>query len=47
MTASSRNSAFYQRFLQKLEEANPAGDIYVPLVIKVTAQAHQSSSSMP
>ncbi|MGW9137478.1 transposase [Streptomyces sp. NPDC055681] len=29
MTASSRNSAFYQRFLQKLEEANPAGDIYV------------------
>ncbi|MGY4920675.1 hypothetical protein ACWD9K_36985 [Streptomyces sp. 900116325] len=28
-TASSRNSAFYQRFLQKLEEANPAGDIYV------------------
>ncbi|MFD7757257.1 transposase [Streptomyces sp. NPDC059757] len=29
MTASSRNSAFYQRFLQKLEEANQAGDIYV------------------
>ncbi|MFM9499781.1 helix-turn-helix domain-containing protein [Streptomyces galilaeus] len=29
MTASSRNSVFYQQFLQKVEEANPAGDIYV------------------
>ena len=29
MTASSRNSVFYQQFLQLLEEANPAGDIYV------------------
>ncbi|MFJ9753054.1 transposase [Streptomyces chartreusis] len=29
MTASSRNSAFYQQFLQMVETANPAGDIYV------------------
>ncbi|MFF0034119.1 helix-turn-helix domain-containing protein [Streptomyces avermitilis] len=29
MTASSRNSVFYQRFLQKVEAANPTGDIYV------------------
>ncbi|WP_203218479.1 IS630 family transposase [Streptomyces sp. So13.3] len=29
MTAPSRNSAFYQQFLQRIEEANPAGDIYV------------------
>lgn len=29
MTASSRNSAFYQQFLQKTEAANPTGDIYV------------------
>ncbi|MFD5430203.1 transposase [Streptomyces sp. NPDC127084] len=29
MTASSRNSAFYQQFLQELEDANPADDIYV------------------
>ncbi|MFC3577415.1 transposase [Streptomyces yaanensis] len=29
MTASSRNSAFYQQFLQKVEAANPTGDIYV------------------
>ncbi|MEU6774681.1 IS630 family transposase [Streptomyces sp. NPDC046759] len=29
MTASSRNSAFYQQFLQRVEAANPAGDIYV------------------
>ncbi|MFD3614600.1 transposase [Streptomyces sp. NPDC058676] len=29
MTASSRNSAFYQQFLQKVEAANPVGDIYV------------------
>ncbi|MFJ8025778.1 transposase [Streptomyces sp. NPDC096311] len=29
VTASSRNSAFYQQFLQKLETAHPAGDIYV------------------
>ncbi|MFC9916728.1 transposase [Streptomyces sp. NPDC127197] len=29
MTAPSRNSGFYQQFLQMLEEANPSGDIYV------------------
>ncbi|CAN3977571.1 transposase [Kitasatospora purpeofusca] len=29
MTARSRNSAYYQQFLQLLEEANPTGDIYV------------------
>ncbi|MFH8350447.1 transposase [Streptomyces sp. NPDC018045] len=29
MTACSRNSAFYQQFLQKIESVNPAGDIYV------------------
>ncbi|MFI1766086.1 hypothetical protein ACH41H_29070 [Streptomyces sp. NPDC020800] len=28
MTATSRNSAFYQQFLQLVEDANPAGDIY-------------------
>ncbi|MFF4693951.1 hypothetical protein [Streptomyces sp. NPDC001307] len=27
MTATSRNSAFYQHFLQLVEDANPAGDI--------------------
>jgi hypothetical protein len=29
MTAPSRNSAFYQQFLQKLEDASPTGDIVV------------------
>jgi hypothetical protein len=29
MTAASRNSVFYQQFLQKVEAANPTGDIYV------------------
>lgn len=29
MTASSRNSAFYQQFLHKVETVNPSGDIYV------------------
>ncbi|MGX4694909.1 transposase [Streptomyces sp. JNUCC 63] len=29
MTASFRNSAFYQQFLQKIEATNPVGDIYV------------------
>ncbi|MEV5877285.1 hypothetical protein AB0L75_24215 [Streptomyces sp. NPDC052101] len=28
MTVSSRNGAFYQQFLQKVETADPAGDIY-------------------
>lgn len=29
LTASSRNSASYQRFLQLIEQTNPAGKIYV------------------
>ncbi|MEU2930714.1 IS630 family transposase [Streptomyces sp. NPDC007251] len=29
MAASSRNSLFYQQFLQKIEAANPVGDIHV------------------
>jgi hypothetical protein len=29
MTTTSRNSAFYQQFLQLVEDANPVGDIYV------------------
>ncbi|CAM5316227.1 hypothetical protein SANTM175S_09149 [Streptomyces antimycoticus] len=29
MTASSRNSVFYQQFLQQVEDANPTGEIWV------------------
>ncbi|MFI9256037.1 IS630 family transposase [Streptomyces sp. NPDC053069] len=29
MTATSRNSVFYQQFLQLVEDANPVGDLYV------------------
>ncbi|MGX1548782.1 hypothetical protein [Streptomyces adustus] len=29
MTASSRNSVFYQQFLQQVEDANPAGNIWI------------------
>jgi hypothetical protein len=29
MTASSRNSVFYQRFLQQVEDANPVGEIWI------------------
>ncbi|MEU2717679.1 transposase [Streptomyces sp. NPDC007205] len=29
MTATSRNSAFYQQLLQLVEDANPVGDIYL------------------
>ncbi|MEU9919601.1 transposase [Streptomyces sp. NPDC051001] len=29
MTASSRNSVFYQQFLQLLEDANPDGEIWI------------------
>lgn len=29
MTASSRNSVFYQQFLQLIEDANPAGGIWI------------------
>ncbi|MBF6047976.1 IS630 family transposase [Streptomyces sp. NRRL B-1677] len=42
MTASSRNSAFYQRFLQQVEEAIPAGDIYV---ITNNLSSHNSVST--
>ncbi|MFI6495151.1 transposase [Streptomyces sp. NPDC050564] len=42
MTATSRNSAFYQRFLQLVEEANPAGDIYV---ITDNLSSHNSVST--
>ncbi|MFE0654539.1 transposase [Streptomyces sp. NPDC059534] len=42
MTATSRNSVFYQQFLQKLEEANPAGDIYV---ITDNLSSHNSLST--
>ncbi|WP_331744122.1 transposase (plasmid) [Streptomyces sp. NBC_01136] len=29
MTASSRNSVFYQQFLQLIEDANPDGEIWI------------------
>jgi hypothetical protein len=29
MAASSRNSAFYQQFLQQVEDANPTGEIWI------------------
>ncbi|WP_307710217.1 transposase [Streptomyces sp. V1I6] len=42
MTAPSRNSLFYQQFLQKLEVANPVGDIYV---ITDNLSSHNSLST--
>ena len=42
MTATSSNSAFYQRFLQLVEEANPTGDIYV---ITDNLSSHNSVST--
>ncbi|MEW2161030.1 hypothetical protein AB0950_38290 [Streptomyces sp. NPDC007189] len=39
MTASSRNSASYQQFLQRVEAVNPAGDIYVVFREQWTADA--------
>ncbi|MGW5531809.1 transposase [Streptomyces xanthochromogenes] len=42
MTATSRNSVFYQQFLQKPEAANPAGDIYV---ITDNLSSHSSLST--
>ncbi|MEV6726145.1 transposase [Streptomyces xanthochromogenes] len=42
MTATSRNSVFYQQFLQKLEMSNPAGDIYV---IADNLSSHNSLST--
>ena len=29
MTASSRNSVFYQQFLQQIEDANPTGELWI------------------
>ncbi|MEU2832212.1 transposase [Streptomyces lavendulae] len=42
MTATSRNSAFYQQFLQKLEMSNPVGAIYV---ITDNLSSHNSLST--
>ncbi|MGW7825205.1 hypothetical protein ACWGLF_46195 [Streptomyces puniciscabiei] len=44
MTATSRNSAFYQHFLQLVEDANPVGDIYV---ITDNLSSHNSVSTGP
>ncbi|MET7551875.1 transposase [Streptomyces sp. NPDC005500] len=41
MTASSRNSAFYQQFLNKLEDADPVGDIYL---VTDNLSSHKSGS---
>ncbi|MEV6029069.1 transposase [Streptomyces sp. NPDC052036] len=42
MTATSRNSVFYQQFLQLVEDADPAGDIYV---ITDNLSSHNSVST--
>ncbi len=42
MTATSRNSDFYQQFLQLVEDANPVGDIYV---ITDNLSSHNSVST--
>ncbi|WP_020557362.1 transposase [Embleya scabrispora] len=42
MTASARNSAFHQRFLALLEDANPAGDI---VVVTANLSSHNSVST--
>ena len=42
MCASSRNSAFYQDFLQRAEQANPEGTIYV---ITGNLSSHDSTST--
>jgi transposase len=42
MTASSRNSAFYQQFLQRLEDANPVGQI---VVVTDNLSSHNSLST--
>ncbi|WP_310729185.1 transposase [Streptomyces sp. N2A] len=41
-TANSRNSAFYQQFFKKVEDANPAGDI---CVITDNLSSHNSVST--
>ncbi|MFG3055455.1 transposase [Kitasatospora sp. NPDC048239] len=42
MTASSRNSVFYQQFLQVLEDANPTGEI---VVVTDNLSSHNSLST--
>ncbi|WP_257980885.1 transposase [Streptomyces sp. CB02959] len=42
MTAPSRNSAFYQQFLQKVEDANPTGEI---VVVTDNLSSHNSFST--
>ncbi len=42
MTAPSRNSAFYQQFLQKVEDANPTGEI---VVVTDNLSSHNSLST--
>lgn len=42
LTASSRNSLYYQRFLEMLEQANPVGDIHV---VTDNLSSHNSKST--
>jgi hypothetical protein len=42
MTASSRNSVFYQQFLQLIEDANPDGKIWI---VTDNLSSHTSLSS--
>lgn len=42
LTASSRNSLYYQRFLDLVEQVNPTGDIYV---ITDNLSSHDSKST--
>jgi hypothetical protein len=42
LTASSRNSLYYQQFLEMLEQANPVGDIHV---ITDNLSSHNSKST--
>ncbi|MCX4404805.1 MULTISPECIES: transposase [unclassified Streptomyces] len=42
MTASSRNSAFYQQFLQQIEDANPTGEIWI---VTDNLSSHNSMST--
>ncbi len=42
MTASSRNSVFYQQFLQQVEDANPTGQIWI---ITDNLSSHNSLST--
>jgi hypothetical protein len=42
LTAASRNSLYYQQFLDLVEQANPTGDIYV---ITDNLSSHDSKST--